>query len=221
MRILLVEDDELIGDGIAAGLRDDGHAVDWVQDGEAALAALGTHDYAVVVLDVGLPKQSGLEVLRRLRAGGDHTPVLVLTARASVDERVAGLDAGADDFLPKPFALDELHARLRALARRAAGRATPVLQSGRLVLDPAAHAVTLDGQPVSLSAREFTLLQLLMENAGRVLPRERLEHALYGWNEEVESNAVEVHIHHLRRKLGRQAIVTVRGVGYTVPKDAA
>jgi DNA-binding response OmpR family regulator len=221
MRILLVEDDELIGDGVAAGLRDDGHAVDWAQDGEAALAALGTHEYAAVVLDVGLPKQSGLEVLRRLRAGGDRTPVLVLTARASVDERVAGLDAGADDFLPKPFALDELHARLRALARRAAGRATPVLRCGRMVLDPAAHAVTLDGQPVSLSAREFTLLQLLMENAGRVLHRERLEQALYGWNEEVESNAVEVHIHHLRRKLGKEAIVTVRGVGYTVPKDAA
>lgn len=221
MRILLVEDDELIGDGIAAGLRDDGNAVDWVQDGDAALAALGTHDYAAVVLDVGLPKRNGLDVLRRMRAGGDHTPVVILTARAAVGERVAGLDAGADDYLAKPFALDELLARLRALARRAAGRATPVLKSGRITLDPAAHAVTVGDQSVALSAREFTLLQLLMENAGHVLPRERLEQALYGWNEEVESNAVEVHIHHLRRKLGKETISTIRGAGYTVPKDPA
>jgi DNA-binding response OmpR family regulator len=221
MRILLVEDDELIGDGIATGLRDDGHAVDWVQDGEAALAAVRTHEYAAVVLDLGLPRRDGLEVLRRMRAGGDSTPVVILTARAAVDERVAGLDAGADDYLAKPFAVDELLARLRALARRAVGRATPELRSGRIALDPAAHAVTLDGAPVALSAREFTLLQRLMENAGRVLPREQLEQALYGWNEEVESNAVEVHVHHLRRKLGKEAIATVRGVGYTVPKDAA
>lgn len=221
MRILLVEDDELIGDGIATGLRDDGHAVDWVQDGEAALAAVRTHEYAAVVLDLGLPRRDGLEVLRRMRAGGDATPVVILTARAAVDERVAGLDAGADDYLAKPFALDELLARLRALARRAVGRATPVLRSGRIALDPAAHAVTQDGAPVALSAREFTLLHLLMENAGRVLPREQLEQALYGWNEEVESNAIEVHVHHLRRKLGKEVIATVRGVGYTVPKDAS
>lgn len=221
MRILLVEDDELIGDGIAAGLRDDGHAVDWVRDGEAALAAASTHDYAALVLDLGLPKRDGLDVLRRLRAAGNAVPVVILTARAAVEERVAGLDAGADDYLAKPFSLDELGARLRAIARRATGRATPVLASGRIALDPAAHAVTVAGQPVSLSAREFTLMQLLMENAGRVLPRERLEQALYGWNEEIESNAVEVHIHHLRRKLGKQSILTVRGVGYTVPKDSA
>ena len=221
MRILLVEDDELIGDGIATGLRDDGHAVDWVQDGDAALAALGTHEYAAVVLDLGLPRRNGLEVLRRMRAGGDRTPVVVLTARASVAERVAGLDAGADDYLGKPFSLDELTARLRAVARRSSGRASPLLKSGCIELDPAAHAVTVSGQPVALSAREFTLMQLLMENAGRVLPRERLEQALYGWNEEVESNAVEVHIHHLRRKLGKESIVTVRGAGYTVPKDRA
>lgn len=221
MRILLVEDDELIGDGIAAGLRDDGHAVDWVRDGEAALGAASTHDYAALVLDLGLPKRDGLDVLRRLRAAGNAVPVVILTARAAVEERVAGLDAGADDYLAKPFSLDELGARLRAIARRATGRATPVLASGRIALDPAAHAVTVAGQPVSLSAREFTLMQLLMENAGRVLPRERLEQALYGWNEEIESNAVEVHIHHLRRKLGKQSILTVRGVGYTVPKDSA
>ncbi|MCU0976118.1 MAG: response regulator transcription factor [Steroidobacteraceae bacterium] len=221
MRILLVEDDELIGDGIATGLRDEGHAVDWVQDGDAALAALGTHEYAAVVLDLGLPGRNGLEVLRRMRAGGNRTPVMILTARAAVDERVAGLDAGADDYLAKPFALDELGARLRAIARRAAGRAAPVLASGRIELDPAAHAVTVAGKAVTLSAREFSLMQLLMENAGRVLPRERLEQALYGWNEEVESNAVEVHIHHLRRKLGKESIVTVRGVGYTVPRDPA
>lgn len=221
MRILLVEDDELIGDGIATGLRDEGNAVDWVLDGDAALAALATHEYAAVVLDIGLPRRNGLEVLRRMRAGGDGTPVVVLTARAAVAERVAGLDAGADDYLGKPFSLDELTARLRALARRASGRASPVLKSGDIELDPAAHAVTVSGQPVALSAREFTLMQLLMENAGRVLPRERLEQALYGWNEEVESNAVEVHIHHLRRKLGKESIVTVRGAGYTVPKDRA
>jgi DNA-binding response OmpR family regulator len=221
MRILLVEDDELIGDGIATGLRDEGNAVDWVQDGDAALAALATHEYAAVVLDIGLPRRNGLEVLRRMRAGGDGTPVVVLTARAAVAERVAGLDAGADDYLGKPFSLDELTARLRALARRASGRASPVLKSGNIELDPAAHAVTVSGQPVALSAREFTLMQLLMENAGRVLPRERLEQALYGWNEEVESNAVEVHVHHLRRKLGKESIVTVRGAGYTVPKDRA
>ncbi len=221
MRILLVEDDELIGDGVATGLRDEGHAVDWVQEGDAAVAALSTHEYAAVVLDLGLPGRNGLEVLRRMRAGGDRTPVVVLTARAAVAERVAGLDAGADDYLGKPFSLDELAARLRAVARRSAGRASPVLRSGRIELDPAAHAVTVAGMPVLLSAREFTLLQLLMENAGRVLPRERLEQALYGWNEEVESNAVEVHIHHLRRKVGKEAIVTVRGAGYTVPKSPA
>lgn len=221
MRILLVEDDELIGDGIATGLRDDGHALDWVQDGDAALAALGTHEYAAVVLDLGLPRRNGLEVLRRMRAGGDRTPVVVLTARASVTERITGLDAGADDYLGKPFSIDELTARLRAVARRSSGRASPVLKSGSIELDPAAHAVAVSGQPVALSAREFTLMQLLMENAGRVLPRERLEQALYGWNEEVESNAVEVHIHHLRRKLGKESIVTVRGAGYTVPKDTA
>lgn len=221
MRILLVEDDELIGDGIATGLRDDGHALDWVQDGDAALAALGTHEYAAVVLDLGLPRRNGLEVLRRMRAGGDRTPVIVLTARASVTERITGLDAGADDYLGKPFSIDELTARLRAVARRSSGRASPVLKSGSIELDPAAHAVAVSGQPVALSAREFTLMQLLMENAGRVLPRERLEQALYGWNEEVESNAVEVHIHHLRRKLGKESIVTVRGAGYTVPKDPA
>ena len=221
MRILLVEDDELIGDGIATGLRDEGNAVDWVQDGDAALAALGTHEYAAVVLDLGLPRRNGLEVLRRMRAGGDRTPVVVLTARASVTERITGLDAGADDYLGKPFSIDELTARLRAVARRSSGRASPVLKSGSIELDPAAHAVAVSGQPVALSAREFTLMQLLMENAGRVLPRERLEQALYGWNEEVESNAVEVHIHHLRRKLGKESIVTVRGAGYTVPKDPA
>jgi two-component system, OmpR family, response regulator QseB len=221
MRILLVEDDELIGDGIATGLRDEGNAVDWVQDGDAALAALGTHEYAAVVLDLGLPRRNGLEVLRRMRAGGDRTPVVVLTARASVTERTTGLDAGADDYLGKPFSIDELTARLRAVARRSSGRASPVLKSGSIELDPAAHAVAVSGQPVALLAREFTLMQLLMENAGRVLPRERLEQALYGWNEEVESNAVEVHIHHLRRKLGKESIVTVRGAGYTVPKDRA
>lgn len=218
MRILLVEDDPLLGDGIQAGLVQGGYAVDWMRDGESADAALRTEDYALMVLDIGLPRRSGLEVLKTLRASGSDLPVLILTARDTVADRVTGLDAGADDYLVKPFDLDELQARIRALIRRHHGRANPVVQHGALVLDPAAHAVTQDGRPVSLSQREFAILQLLLESRGRVLSRAQLEEGLYAWGEEVESNAVEVYIHHLRKKFSADLIRTLRGVGYVIDK---
>lgn len=219
MRILLVEDDSLLGDGLRVGLAQEGYSVDWVKDGRAAQLALEAEPYALVVLDLGLPRLSGLEVLQWLRRGGNDLPVLILTARDAVADRVQGLDSGADDYLVKPFDLDELAARIRALLRRRGGRASPLLQHGELVLDPAAHTVTRAGKAVDISPREFALLQELLQNAGRVLSREQLEHSLYGWNEEVESNAVEVHVHHLRKKLGAELIRTVRGVGYLVAKN--
>jgi DNA-binding response OmpR family regulator len=219
MRLLLVEDDPLLGDGIRAGLVQAGFTVDWIKDGEHARSALETEHYALVVLDLGLPRLGGGDLLRQLRTRGDDTPVLILTARDTVSDRVSGLDAGADDYLVKPFDLDELTARIRALLRRAGGRATPLLHHGTLEVDPAAHRVTLDGQPVELSPREFAILAELLENRGRVLSRERLENSLYGWSGEVESNAVEVHIHHLRKKLGSELIRTIRGVGYMVEKQ--
>jgi len=218
MRILVVEDDSLLGDGIQAGLRQAGYSADWVRDGAAADTALAVEEYAAVVLDLGLPRVSGLELLRKLRAAGNAVPVLILTARDAVPDRVAGLDAGADDYMVKPFDLDELAARLRALVRRSHGQTAAVLNVGDLELDPAAHAARFKGQSVELSAREFAVLQALALNAGRVLSRERLEQSLYGWGEEVESNAIEVHIHHLRRKLAPDLIRTVRGVGYTMPR---
>ena len=218
MRLLLVEDDALLGEGIRAGLAQSGFAVDWVKDGEQARHALDTELYALMVLDLGLPRLSGEEVLRRLRAKNDPLPVLILTARDTVADRVKGLDAGADDYLVKPFDLDELTARLRALLRRSGGRATPAIVHGKLCVDPAAHAATLDGSSVDLSPKEFAILLHLLENAGRVLSREQLEQSLYGWGEEVESNAVEVHIHHLRKKLGAELIRTIRGVGYLIDK---
>lgn len=218
MRLLLVEDDNLLGEGIRAGLAQAGFAVDWVKDGEQARAALDSEPYALMVLDLGLPRLSGEEVLRRLRAKNNPLPVLILTARDTVADRVKGLDAGADDYLVKPFDLDELTARLRALLRRSGGRAAPVIQHGNLAVDPAAHAVTLDGAPVDLPPKEFAILLHLLENAGRVSSREQLEQSLYGWGEEVESNAVEVHIHHLRKKLGAELIRTLRGVGYMIDK---
>jgi len=218
MRLLLVEDDPLLGEGIRAGLAQAGFAVDWVKDGEQARHALESETYALMVLDLGLPRLSGEEVLRRLRAKNDPLPVLILTARDTVADRVKGLDAGADDYLIKPFDLDELTARLRALLRRSGGRSTPAIVHGKLCVDPAAHAATLDGQAVDLSPKEFAILLHLLENAGRVLSREQLEQSLYGWGEEVESNAVEVHIHHLRKKLGSELIRTLRGVGYLIDK---
>ena len=219
MRILLVEDDRLLGDAVQAGLRQAGFAVEWVTDGGAAEAAVGTETFAALVLDLGLPGRTGLDVLRTMRAAGNRTPVLILTARDAVEDRIGGLDAGADDYAVKPFDLGELAARLRALVRRATGRATPTITLGELVLDPAARTLTLAGAPVELSAREFALLHALMRHAGQVLTRAQLEEHLYEWGQEVESNTVEVFIHHLRRKLGADHIRTVRGVGYLLPQQ--
>jgi two-component system OmpR family response regulator/two-component system response regulator QseB len=218
MRILLVEDDPELGDGLTVGLRQAGFAVDWLRDGHVADQALHSESFDFVVLDLGLPRLSGMEVLNRARARGQTMPVLILTARDATGDKVSGLDAGADDYLVKPIDLDELTARIRALTRRSAGRAAPLLVHGDLSLDPAAHQVTLGGQSVELSSREFSLLQLLLENAGRVLTRTQLEQSLYGWRDEPDSNALEVHIHHLRKKLGSDLIRTLRGVGYTIPK---
>ncbi|WP_459950335.1 response regulator [Denitratisoma sp. agr-D3] len=223
MRLLLVEDDPLLGDGLRAGLGQLGYVAEWVKDGEAALALLvlpAAEPFAAVVLDLGLPRKDGLAVLKSLRGRGDATPVLVLTARDTVPDRIAGLDAGADDYLVKPFDLDELGARLRALIRRATGRADPLIRHGDLVLDPAAHQVSLAGQPVELSAREYALLELLLNQRGRVLTRQQLEAQLYALDKGIESNAIEVHIHHLRKKCGSSLIRTLRGVGYMIDKDA-
>jgi two-component system response regulator QseB len=214
MRILLVEDDALLGDGLRAGLRQLGFQVDWVRDGEAAERELRAEPYAAAVLDLGLPKRDGLDVLAAVRRAGVTLPVLVLTARDAVPERIRGLDHGADDYVVKPVDLHELAARLRALVRRSHGRPQQCLAARDIVLDPAARSVRQAGLPVPLSTREFDLLHMLMLNAGRVLSREQLEQQLYSWGQEVESNAIEVHIHHLRRKLGSGLIQTVRGVGY-------
>jgi two-component system response regulator QseB len=220
MRLLLVEDDPMIGASVQRGLKQDGHAVDWVRDGAAAELALPGEQYELILLDLGLPRKDGLELLAGLRRKGVTLPVLVITARDSVADRVKGLDAGADDYLVKPFDLDELSARVRALTRRRSGRATPVIEAGALSLDPAAHTVMLHGRPVALSRREFSLLHALMKQPGVPLSRARIEESLYGWNEEIESNAIEVHIHSLRRKLGAEWIRNVRGVGYMVLAEA-
>jgi DNA-binding response OmpR family regulator len=225
MRVLLVEDDALLGDAIQAGLKQSGYAVDWMKDGVSAEQALATEPYAAVVLDLGLPRLSGLEVLRRLRSHNVqkniHTAVLILTAMDTVDDRIKGLDAGADDYLVKPFDMGELAARLRALIRRASAQPEPLLQIAGVQLDPAAHRVLYQDKPVELSAREFSLLHALMINAGKVLSRAQLEEQLYAWGDEIESNAVEVHIHHLRRKLFPALVQTVRGIGYLMPRDRA
>ena len=220
MRLLLVEDDPMIGASVQRGLRQDGLTVDWVRDGAAADLAVAAGVHELILLDLGLPGKSGLEWLAQWRARGVTLPVLILTARDAVADRVRGLDAGADDYLVKPFSLEELAARLRALGRRQGGRAAPRLELGPLSLDPATHEVSKDGQPVELSAREFALLHALMEDPGVPLSRTQLEERLYGWDAEVASNAVEVHIHALRRKLGAEWIKNVRGVGYRVPAEA-
>ena len=219
MRILVVEDDPLLGDGIQAGLAQAGFGVDWVKDGVAGEVALKTGSHAAVVLDLGLPRLGGLDLLRRMRSGGNKTPVLILTARDAIEDRIKGLDSGADDYVVKPFDLHELAARLRALIRRSAGQAAPLLHVGELELDPAARRVAFKGNPVELPAREYALLHALMLGAGRVLSREQLTERLYAWGEEVESNAIDVHIHHLRRKLSPGVIRTVRGVGYLMPRQ--
>jgi two-component system OmpR family response regulator/two-component system response regulator QseB len=219
MRILLAEDDPLLGDGLQAGLRQLGFLVDWVRDGEAALRELCAQPYAAAVLDLGLPLKDGLAVLAEARRAGVKLPVLVLTARDAVSDRIRGLDIGADDYVVKPVDLDELAARLRALVRRAHGQPQETLAAQDVVLDPAGRTVLQAGVAVPLSGREFDLLHALLLNAGRVLSREQLEQHLYSWGQEVDSNAVEVHIHHLRRKLGAALIHTVRGVGYTLARE--
>jgi len=221
MRILLAEDDPLLGDGLRAGLRQLGFQVDWVRDGLAAEREARAQSYAAAVLDLGLPKLDGMDVLAAWRRAGLTLPVLVLTARDALSERIRGLDAGADDYVIKPVDLHELAARLRALVRRAHGQAQECLVAQDLQLDPAARSVRQAGVEVALSTREFDLLQALMLNADRVLSREQLEQQLYSWGSEVESNAVEVHVHHLRRKLGAGLIQTVRGVGYLLTAKAA
>jgi len=219
MRFLVVEDDAMIGDSIRTGLRQEGYTVDWVRDGDAAELAMATTAYDAILLDLGLPGRGGLELLAHWRRQGNVVPVLIITARDAVTDRVLGLDSGADDYLVKPFDLDELAARLRALLRRRSGRATPVIENGPLTLDPARHEVRLDGAAINLSAREFGVLHALLENPGVPLSRTQIEDRLYGWEQEIGSNAVEVHIHALRRKLGSDWIRNVRGVGYMVPRQ--
>jgi two-component system OmpR family response regulator/two-component system response regulator QseB len=219
MRILLAEDDALLGDGLRAGLRQLGFLVDWVRDGDAAERELHAQPYEAAVLDLGLPRKDGLEVLAAIRRAGIATPVLVLTARDAIPDRIRGLDAGADDYVLKPVDLHELAARLRALVRRAHGQPQECLRAQDVVLDPAARSVRQGGEAVTLSTREFDLLQAFMLSANRVLSREQLEQQLYSWGQEVDSNAIEVHIHNLRRKLGTALIHTVRGVGYMLVRD--
>jgi len=221
MRVLLAEDDAMIGAAVRDRLRGQGFAVDWVRDGRAADMALAGDSYDLLLLDLGLPGREGLAVLKGMRARGSTLPVVILTARDAVDDRVAGLDAGADDYVVKPFDLKELEARLRAVLRRQAGHASSVIEHGSLSLDLVAHELRQDGVLVPLSPREFALLHALLERPGRVLSRAQLEERLYGWGEEVGSNVVEVHIHSLRRKLGTELIRNVRGVGYRVPEDLA
>jgi DNA-binding response OmpR family regulator len=218
MRILLAEDDQYLGEGLCLGLRQLGHTVDWVQDGIAAEQALSTENLDALILDLGLPRQNGLKVLKELRKEGKDIPVLILTARDTVENRIEGLDLGADDYVVKPFDLLEVNARLRAITRRRQGRADMVFTYADLVLDPAAHTLTKGEEAIILGASEFAILESLLAHQGRILSRQVLEEMLYGWDEGVESNAIEVYIHHLRKKLGKDLIKTVRGVGYTIQK---
>jgi two-component system OmpR family response regulator len=220
MRVLLVEDDRMIGASVERALRDAAYAVDWVCDGSAALAAVAAQEYGLVLLDLGLPGTDGLEVLRSIRARGNPVSLLVITARDGLEDRLHGLDGGADDYLVKPFDMAELLARMRAVARRKGGTCGPVLGNGRIELDPATREASVDGAAVRLTGREFSLLQALLLRPGAILSRAELEERIYGWGEEVESNAVEFLIHSLRRKLGGDAIKNVRGVGWLVAKEA-
>ena len=218
MKILLVEDDALLGDGLYTGLKRMQYTVDWVNSGEAALSSIMDAEYDAVILDIGLPRLSGLDVLRQVRRHGNSLPVLILTARDALSDRVTGLDAGADDYLVKPFEFAELCARLRALTRRSHGLTEHKISFRNIEIDTAAHRVTFDGEQVEVSRREFSLLEELLTSAGRVLSKSHLEQKLYSWGDEIGSNTIEVHVHHLRKKFGADLIRTVRGVGYIVPK---
>ena len=219
MRVLLVEDDRMIAKGLETALRQEGYAVDAMGDGRSAAEALRTSRFDLVLLDLGLPQRDGIEVLRELRGRGDSTPVIIVTARDDVRNRIEGLDAGADDYIIKPFDLDEVGARMRSVLRRAAGRGDPCIKHRGISLNPVTHAVEREGAPVVLSAHEFSVLEALLQRPGAVLSRAQLEDRLYGWSGQIESNAIEVYIHGLRRKLGSDAIRTLRGVGYFVPKE--
>lgn len=216
MRILLVEDDEMIGEAVADGLKGEGYAVDWVKDGNSAIIALDTTPFSLVILDLGLPGKDGLAVLKEIRFRKNHTPVLVTTARDTVNDRIEGLDAGADDYLIKPYDLDELSARIRALLRRSAGRSDPIIRRGSLTINPSTREVLFNGESVLLSSKEYALLFALAERPGIVLSRAQLEEKLYNYESLIGSNAIEVHIHHLRKKLSEDSIKTVRGVGYVL-----
>jgi two-component system response regulator QseB len=218
MRVLLVEDDAMIAQGLQTALRQSGFAVDWTGDGKSASAALKASTFDLILLDLGLPQLDGIDVLRELRKRGDATPVIILTARDEIQHRIAGLDAGADDYIVKPFDLDEVTARMRSVLRRAAGRGDPCILHGDLKLDPVTRTVQRNGAPVGLSAHEYAVLEALLQRPGAVLSRAQLEDRLYGWDEQIGSNAVEVYVHGLRRKLGSDTIRTLRGVGYFVPK---
>jgi len=219
MRLLLVEDDEILGDGLVAGLKMEGYAVDWLTNGKLADEALKLNTYELIVLDLNLPDMDGMSILKALRARKDETPVMVLTAKDTISDRVLGLDSGADDFVIKPFELDEVCARLRALARRSEGRSAPTIEYKGISLDPASHLVIYNDEKVELSQKEFEILSFLMGNIGKVVSRSRLEESLYSWDSDVESNTVEVHIHYLRKKLDPTLIRTVRGVGYIIDND--
>ena len=219
MRLLLVEDDDLLGNGICAGLRREENAVDWVKNGETALSAIQETQYDCIILDIGLPRMSGLDVLKNIRESSNDTSVLILTAQDDLSDRVRGLDAGADDYMVKPFEFTELCARLRALTRRTRGTASEIIQYKNIKIDTTAHSVEYDGDVIELSRREFTLLIELVANQGRVLSRHHLEQKLYSWGDEIESNTIEVYIHHLRKKFFSELIKTVRGIGYTIAKE--
>lgn len=219
MRLLLVEDDELLGDAIKVGLAQFGYIVDWLKDGESALFAIKSESFELIILDIGLPKRPGLEVLKQIRTAGNKTPVIILTAHDSIESKIKGLDMGADDYLVKPFDLNELNARIRALVRRAQGRANTIFKYRNVTIDPAAHSVMVNKKIINVPRREFSLLQKLLENNGVVLSREQLTQSIYGWDEDVDSNALEVHIHNLRKKLNANYIRTIRGIGYMVEKE--
>lgn len=221
MRLLLIEDDELLGDAIKTGLTNQGYIVDWLKDGETARLILKTEFFELIILDLGLPKLSGLSVLQQIREVGNATPVIILTARDAIDDRVKGLDSGADDYMTKPFDLNELCARIRALTRRSQGRAETEIHYRNISLDPASHLVRLENQTINIPRREFALLLKLLENQGHVLTREQLMQSIYSWDDDVDSNTLEVHIHNLRKKLNANYIRTIRGIGYMAEKESS